>query len=134
MLQPRSALVCGEVAGVETILARDEESCTRYKPRATLENPPAPDYYPIPPFSSSSLAPLFLSAGRISLCRGPRSSSRSAHSTSKNPWMRPVCLQSSFRDKDETMIDRRREGSLERREIILFFYIYPVDTSTGIDS
>lgn len=53
---------------------------------------------------------------------------------SKNPWMRPMCLQSSFRDKDETMIDRRREGSLERREIILFFYIYPVDTSTGIDS
>lgn len=45
-----------------------------------------------------------------------------------------MCLQSSFRDKDETMIDRRREGSLERREIILFFYIYPVDTSTGIDS
>lgn len=72
--------------------------------------------------SGSSLLPLFLSAGRIFLCRGPRSwnavsSVRSGHSASRNPWIRP-CVYSppSFRDKDETMIDRRREGGEESFE------------------
>lgn len=38
-------------------------------------------------------------------------------SSIRNPWIRP-CVYSppSFRDKDETMIDRRREGGEESFE------------------